>query len=381
MPPTTYMVIDPRHDHSLRVPRPDLSVALGTPNACTQCHVDHTAEWAEAQVKQWYGRPMTGHQRYAETLHAGRTGQPGAEELLAKLATDATQPAIARATALSQLRAYPSPASIDVVRQGLQDPEPMVRRAALQALEGLPPQDRLPLAGPTLADAIRAVRIEAARLLAPLPSNAMPAPQGRLFDAAMQEYIEAQHANGNRAEPHLNLGWLYAQGGRAAEAEAAYRTALRLQPTFVPAYVNLADLYRLQENDGDGERVLREGLAVAPNSADLQHALGLVLVRQQRTREAVTALEHAARLAPENPRYSYVYAVALHSTGSPRRAIAALKHALSRSPHDRDILLALATFHRDLGDIDAAIGLAERLVAVPHDPGAQQLLLQLRSKR
>jgi Flp pilus assembly protein TadD len=198
----------------------------------------------------------------------------------------------------------------------------------------------------------------------------------------MHEYIETQHANAERAEPHLNLGWLYTQRGRFAEAEAAYRTALRLQPTFVPAYVNLADLARVQGNDDDGERLVREGLAVAPDSADLQHALGLVLVRQQRTREAVAALEQAARLAPENPRYSYVYAVALHSTGSPRRAIAALQQALTRSPHDRDILLALATFHRDLGDVDAAIGFAERLVAVvPHDPGAQHLLQQLRSRR
>src|SRR5262249_43171447 len=34
MPARTYMVIDPRHDHSFRIPRPDLSVRLGTPNAC-----------------------------------------------------------------------------------------------------------------------------------------------------------------------------------------------------------------------------------------------------------------------------------------------------------------------------------------------------------
>jgi Flp pilus assembly protein TadD len=382
MPPTTYMVIDPRHDHSLRIPRPDLSVAVGTPNACNQCHVDQSAAWASAQVRQWYGRNPTGYQHYAEALQAGRTGQPGAAAQLAKVATDATQPAIARATALSQLRAYLSPAAVDVLRHGIRDPEPLVRRAALQALEGLSPQDRLPLAGPALANPIRAVRIEAARLLAPLPSNAMTAEQRRLFEAAMHEYIETQHANAERAEPHLNLGWLYTQRGRFAEAEAAYRTALRLQPTFVPAYVNLADLARVQGNDDDGERLVREGLAVAPDSADLQHALGLVLVRQQRTREAVAALEQAARLAPENPRYSYVYAVALHSTGSPRRAIAALQQALTRSPHDRDILLALATFHRDLGDVDAAIGFAERLVAVvPHDPGAQHLLQQLRSRR
>jgi tetratricopeptide (TPR) repeat protein len=39
MPQTTYMAVDPRRDHSLRIPRPDLSVQLGTPNACAGCHL------------------------------------------------------------------------------------------------------------------------------------------------------------------------------------------------------------------------------------------------------------------------------------------------------------------------------------------------------
>ena len=46
----TYMVVDPRHDHSFRVPRPDLSVKLGTPNACNGCHGDKLVQWAAAAV-------------------------------------------------------------------------------------------------------------------------------------------------------------------------------------------------------------------------------------------------------------------------------------------------------------------------------------------
>ena len=40
MPARTYMVVDERHDHSFRVPRPDVSAKLGTPNACNDCHGD-----------------------------------------------------------------------------------------------------------------------------------------------------------------------------------------------------------------------------------------------------------------------------------------------------------------------------------------------------
>jgi hypothetical protein len=40
MPARTYMGVDARRDHSMRIPRPDPSVALGTPNVCNGCHPD-----------------------------------------------------------------------------------------------------------------------------------------------------------------------------------------------------------------------------------------------------------------------------------------------------------------------------------------------------
>ena len=74
MPASTYMVVDPRHDHSMRIPRPDLSVSLGTPNACSNCHSEQSAEWAAKQVDEWYGDINPGHQKYAEILQAARLG-------------------------------------------------------------------------------------------------------------------------------------------------------------------------------------------------------------------------------------------------------------------------------------------------------------------
>jgi hypothetical protein len=55
MPTRTYMVVDIRHDHSFRIPRPDLSVKLGTPNACNDCHRDKPATWAAAAIETWHG--------------------------------------------------------------------------------------------------------------------------------------------------------------------------------------------------------------------------------------------------------------------------------------------------------------------------------------
>ena len=65
IPTTTYMVVDPRRDHSIRLPRPDESMALGTPNACNKCHAQRDAAWAAAQMKSWYGHESRGFQHFA----------------------------------------------------------------------------------------------------------------------------------------------------------------------------------------------------------------------------------------------------------------------------------------------------------------------------
>ena len=103
MPPRTYMVVDPRHDHSMRIPRPDLSVKLATPNACNNCHQDKDANWADQQVKAWYGDKPETFQAYAPALHAARQDEAGAGNALAALIRDTQTPDIARATALSAM--------------------------------------------------------------------------------------------------------------------------------------------------------------------------------------------------------------------------------------------------------------------------------------
>ena len=73
MPVRTYMVVDQRHDHSFRIPRPDLSVKLDIPNACNDCHGDKDPRWAAAAVEGWFGPHHKGFQTYAAAFHASRT--------------------------------------------------------------------------------------------------------------------------------------------------------------------------------------------------------------------------------------------------------------------------------------------------------------------
>ena len=135
MPETTYMEVDPRRDHSIRIPRPDLSVALGTPNACTRCHLSDAKisdekratlpqyrDWIDAarrgdeeikselaridkwmleSMQEWYKKETWGDS-FAYALQAGRQRTADAEVALANLAGDRKLPAIVRATAIHQ---------------------------------------------------------------------------------------------------------------------------------------------------------------------------------------------------------------------------------------------------------------------------------------
>jgi predicted CXXCH cytochrome family protein len=381
MPSRTYMVVDRRHDHSFRIPRPDLSSKLGTPNACNDCHADKPPEWAASAIERWHGPDRKGFQAYAEAFHAAWTEQVEAVSLLAAVAGDPSAPTFARASALTELAAHVSPSNINLARAGLSDPDPMVRIGALDMLGGVPPGQLWPLVSPLLLDSSRGVRIRAVGLLAAVPTASQPPVDREPFERAAAEFVAAQRLNADRPEARSALGSFYARRQLSAEAEAEYRAALRLSPQFAAAAINLADLYRQLGRDADGETVLRAAVDASPQDAGAHHALGLVLTRLKRTDEAIAEFRRASEIEPDRARYVYVYAVALHSADHSAEAIATLKSALARHPEDRDILAALATFNRDAGDFAAALEYAERLAhLVPGDPGIAGLLENLRSK-
>jgi len=354
------MVVDQRRDHSIRVPRPDLSVKLGTPNACNNCHKDKSARWASDSVARWYGHAPEGFQRFAEAIDAGSAGAPGAQQSLAQVVADREQPAIARATALSMLAALASSPTAATVRAAVVDDSALVRRAAARALSNSDGSASASILAPLLSDPVRAVRIEAAEVLAGIPVDTFPMEVGAAFSRATDEYIAAQQLNADRPEAHLNLGLLYARENHLDKAEAELKTALSLDPAFAPAAVNLADLYRAQDRDGTGERILEDAINLDPNDASLQYALGLLMVRQKRNSQALDLLAAAARIDPGNARYVYVYAVALNDAGQTSAAIETLETSIKAHPYDRDSLAALVTFWDRAGNPAKARTYAQR---------------------
>jgi tetratricopeptide (TPR) repeat protein len=333
MPARTYMVVDERRDHGFRVPRPDLSAQLGTPDACTSCHADRASPWVEQSFARWYP-DRVGAPHWGVALAAGRNRLAGAAGQLEALIADASQPAIVRASALQLLGPVARAQSLGPVRRSLADPDPLVRRAALQAAGAFEPRIALALAAPLLRDRVLGVRIEAVDRIADVPRSQWPPELHAPARAALADYRRAQLASAERAEARLNLGALHARLGELDEARREYELAQRLDPSFTPSYVNLADVERQSGRDAEAERVLRRGLARAPEAAELHYALGLTLVRLGRSDQALAELRRALQLAPTEPRYGLSLAIALRDTGHREQALHHARALARQMPDD-----------------------------------------------
>jgi len=381
MPPKTYMRIQPRADHSLRVPRPDLSAALGTPDACTGCHADRDPRWAAEAIARWRGPDRRREPHFGEAFAAARAGRPGAADAVAAIAADRSQPGIVRATALELLRAEPRTGE-RVRIEATRDPDPEVRAAAADSVEALAPPLRVRALAPLLEDPLRAVRITAARALSSLPRDALPPTQRDAFDAALAEHADAQRVSLDVPGARLNLAVVAQNVGRADEAEREYLAALRIDPDFTPARANLARLYNAQGRNADAERVLADGLARRPSTGELQYSLGLLLAEGGRMPEATQALERAAALLPGHARVHYNLGLALQRTGRRDAAERALLRAQSLAADDPATARALAVLYAQQARWTDAVRWGERLVELaPGDAEAARLLGSLRARR
>ncbi len=338
MPEATYMVVDPRRDHSLKIPAPAI---------CESCHAGKGAQLAVPARSA------------------------------ADLARDSALPDIVRATALANLAAQaPTAAIANLAWEASSATGDLQRLAAAGVAAGLPAADRLLVLAPLLADARRAVRIEAAGAIADLASAQLPPARARDWERASREYVEAQRYNADRPEARVNLATFLARQGDGAGAQAQFASAIRLDPAFVPAFVNGADALRSAGDDAAALALLERGIAAVPRerAAALHHARGLTLVRLQRMPDAIAALRRAHDLVPGDVRYAYVYAVGLNSAGNAREAIAVLVRSIRTAPDDVQLLTALATIARDAGDLPRARAAAQSLERLmPGDPQVEAL--------
>jgi len=378
MPHKNYMVIDARRDHSIRIPRPDLSAKFGQPNACNNCHQDKSFEWAAEAIERIKGPVRPKEVRHPAAFHAYRTGSVDAEELLIDASADEESPAFTQSGALLALRSFISEASnAEAIRQ-LESNQSVVRTAAISKLEAIDPAERLRVLMPLLQDEVRAVRTEAVRVLTTVPQQNFSTDQYVQFLDVLEELKARYTSNLDRAESHLSLAILEENMGRVAPAERHYRNALVRDELFVPARMNLATLLSRQGRNEEAEQLLRESARIQPTWGQIHYSLGLLLAEDRsRLHEAIRSLERAAGYWPENPRVTYNLGIAYWQSNRVEEAIRSFEQSIRLQPDNPEFLQRLCELLAQRGRWGEAIPHLRRLARLlPDEPGIQSFLLE-----
>jgi tetratricopeptide (TPR) repeat protein len=331
MPSTTYMAIDDRRDHSIRVPRPDLTVELQTPNACNSCHTKPTEgpDWAAEAIVKWYGPKRLDDPHYARAIAAARDAKPEGERLIRALLGREGVPDIVRATAVSLLDAYATDGSVRLQRQAIKDESPLVRAAAVRSLQADTTTLLLREAAPLLSDKSRMVRIAAAsRLVASASELKQSVYRGEL-DRAIEEYRAAHALHLDRADSHMSLASLNEQLGDLPGTMKSFRNAIRVEPYRAGPRRELARLLDL--------------IDVTPQLSQLRNSMRID--REEITklrREEVDLLARDAKLVPDNPRPLYQRGLLLYQLGELDAARQSFVEATRVDPKSYESWMALA---------------------------------------
>ncbi|HYN40702.1 MAG TPA: tetratricopeptide repeat protein, partial [Thermoanaerobaculia bacterium] len=380
MPKSPFMVVHMRADHSIRVPRPDLTKDLGVPNACSQsgCHADKPLSWSANAYDKWYGTARKPH--YGTVLAAGRKADPSSNDAapvkaeLLRLVGDTLTPTLVRATALSLLGRFEGPDVTAAFRRALLDDEPLIRRTAVSEAPIADPAERVARLAPLLADPFRAVRLEAASSLAGTSSALLKPYQQEALATALADYVKAMEYSLDFSYAGHNLGLLYERQNDLERAEESYRRAIAVDDLWPPPKANLALLLARQGKTGEAEKLYREILSANPALSEVAYSLGLLLAEEGKMDEAATFLARASAGMPANARAAYNAGLALSRAGRGAEAERMLRRAVELEPASYDLVFALADFLLRKGKLAEVGSLADRMAAIdPERPEAGQL--------
>ncbi|MCB0583807.1 MAG: tetratricopeptide repeat protein [Phaeodactylibacter sp.] len=361
MPGKYYMGNDFRRDHSLRVPRPDLSVQFGVPNACNGCHSDKSPEWAAEAVRRWYGPERAPH--FSPTLAAAQTGDMSALPGLMKMVGDTSQPEIAQATALGILGNVPSPETNRKVISALQNDNALIRYSAINAMEHFSVEDRLRHLTPLLRDSVRAVRTQVAYQLADIDEGLFQGEEREALHQAKKEFEEILRVQADFPFGQLMRGQYFHKMGNQEQAEQAYKEALRQDPYMPQPYANLANLYYAQGRRQQAKEQFELAVQMDSNFIDAHYSLGLLLAEMQDLAGAEAHLGKAARLSG-NPRYYYNWGLSLQNLNRPAEAEKAFLQGLTIEPGSEALLYALAVLYIQQKEKKKAMPIVSQLLQI-----------------
>jgi predicted CXXCH cytochrome family protein len=376
MPSKLYMGNDLRHDHSFRIPRPDLTAKYGVPNTCNACHKDKSAQWAADQIAKGYGKQPAYH--FADDLVPGSRLDGNSAAHLGRLMGDTGAPDIVRAAAVRYYSQLANAQTVGTMVPYLKDTSAMVRYAAVRGLSVLPVAAWKDAIGPLLTDPVRAVRIAAADLLVGLPANEMPAGYYDAFNKAKQELEKFTLFQTDFAVGNLQAGDYYRRQNDLAMAEKFYRRAVEKDSQMVNARVNLASTLNATGRNQEALNQLLQASRIQPRNDHVFYTIGLLHAEMKNLPAAEEALKKAIAINKNNIRAQYNYGLLLQQTGKAQLAEKVYLDALKIDGQNGELLNAITILYMQQNNVQKAMETGRQLKQYHgSDSRYAQLLRQL----
>jgi serine/threonine-protein kinase len=124
------------------------------------------------------------------------------------------------------------------------------------------------------------------------------------YEEAIQALRKGLELDSTDYDSHRLLAGLLDQTGQVAEAEAEYKLAVRLKPSFWPTYVSLGTFYYSHGKMQQAEEALRTAVQLAPNNDRNRRNLGSLYLLLGKQKEGEAELRASLALKPSAPAYS-----------------------------------------------------------------------------
>ena len=367
-----------RSDHSMLPPTPSATIVYESPNACTICHLEEGAAWADKWVREWhkndYQKPVL---HRASLIQAARDRDW--KKLLEMLdyLKSAERDEVVTTSLLRLLAACEDTRKWPVIRKTVQDPSPLVRAAAVTSMVNHLTSENVTVLIAATRDESRLVRMRAADVLAALPPEMIDEWDRQVLDKATAELEESFRARPDDAMSYYNLGNLSMDRGNFKEAVEFFETAIKLRPENILPLVNASLAYARLGDNVKAESKLKQALTIDPDSAEANFNMGLLKAGKNDLTGAEKHLRSALKTDPNFPEAAYNLAI-LVSKENLDESVTLCRKAYELRPRDARYAYTLAFYLRQQGQIDDAIEILQKLVKQqPNYTDASMLLRAL----
>ena len=344
-------------DHSMRPPMPNLSIAVGSRNACVMCHADKDNAWALENIKKWhpeFEKDTAPEMQRALLVQGLRDGKW--ETLPAALAyiTDSESDPLFVTTLIRLLPPDGDPRQHTILRDLLSNAtSPLVRSAAATALDADNNPDDRPALFAALTDETRLVRIRAAERLIALPDSDIPKEYRKALDAASKEMWISLNLRQDHWSSPYNAGNILMRQNRIKEAAAKYDRAHELRNDIPQPLINSAMAFVQLGKLDEAETRLIQATQLPEPSAEAHFNLGLLYAEQNKMDQAEQALRICLKIQPQNAQAAYNLAVMLAGKNIPE-TFRLLQQAIAADPYNPRYVQTLAYYYMQTRQTDLA---------------------------